>query len=282
MGNAFGADNGQRADESDRVLPATRVLAAVIVPFLVVAFVVLYPSPGDTHRWFAWTIKPTMTPMVLGSAYLGGAYFFVRVYRARLWHTVKAGFVPVALFASCLGVATVIHWDKFNHHHVAFWIWAALYFTTPFLVLAAYLRNQALDSTPGPDDLRVPPIARAVIGLTGLGALLLGAYLFVLPRRAIDLWPWMLTPLTARVVGAILMLGVSGLMIAADPRWTTAKIMLQVARIMIALFLIAAARAHDQFDTSRPMTWMLGIGLALVLVAATVLDLRMQRQTAPS
>ena len=45
----------------------------VIVPFLVVAFVVLYPWPGDTQRWFAWTIKPTMTPMILGSAYLGGA-----------------------------------------------------------------------------------------------------------------------------------------------------------------------------------------------------------------
>jgi hypothetical protein len=75
------------------------------------------------------------------------------------------------------------------------------------------------------------------------------------------------------------MLGVSGLMIAADPRWTTARIMLQVARIMIFLFLLAAARAHAQFDTSRPMTWMLGIGLSGVLVAATLLDIRMQRGT---
>ncbi|MEA3184756.1 MAG: hypothetical protein QOJ74_1233 [Ilumatobacteraceae bacterium] len=281
MGNAFRADDGQRADERDRVLPATRVLAAVIVPFLLVAFIVLYPSPGDTHRWFAWTIKPTMTPMVLASAYLGGSYFFVRVYRSTQWHTVKAGFVPVTLFASCLGIATIIHWDKFNHRHVAFWIWAALYFTTPFLVLATYVRNQALGSQPAPDDLRIPPVARAVIGLTGLAALLLGAYLFLLPRRAIDIWPWTLTPLTARVVGATLMLGVCGLMIAADPRWTTARIMLQVARIMIALFLLAAARAHDQFDTSRPLTWMLGIGLAGVLVAATVLDLRMQRRSLP-
>ncbi|HEY7628066.1 MAG TPA: hypothetical protein VH761_13410, partial [Ilumatobacteraceae bacterium] len=131
MGGAEPATGASRVDRDDRVLPATRVLAAVIVPFLVVAFVVLYPWPGDTRRWFAWTIKPTMTPMVLGSAYIGGAYFFVRAYGARQWHTVMAGFVPVTLFASCLGIATIVHWDKFNHDHVAFWIWAGLYFTTP-------------------------------------------------------------------------------------------------------------------------------------------------------
>ncbi len=278
MGNVFETQSQARADRTDRVLPATRLLAAVIVPFLVVAFVVLYPWPTDTRRWFAWTIRPTMTPMILGSAYIGGAYFFVRVYVATQWHTVKAGFVPVTMFASCLGIATIIHWDRFNHQHVAFWIWALLYFTTPFLVLAAYIRNQAVGDEPTPDELRIPHTARMLIAVTGLAAVVLGAYLFLFPSRAIDIWPWALTPLTARVTGAVLMLGVSGLMIAADPRWTTARIMLQVARIMIALFLLAVLRAHDQFDTSRPLTWMLGIGLCGVLVAATILDVRMQRE----
>jgi hypothetical protein len=83
-------------EADDRVLPLTRGIAAAIVPFLVVAFVVLYLWPGDTDRLFAWPIRPTMTAMVLGSAYLGGAYFFVCAARARSWHAVKAGFVPVA------------------------------------------------------------------------------------------------------------------------------------------------------------------------------------------
>jgi hypothetical protein len=122
-------------------------------------------------------------------------------------------------------------------------------------------------------------VARAVIGLAGLAALVLGAYLFLSPNRAIDIWPWALTPLTARVMGAVLMLGVSGLMIAADARWTTAKLMLQVARIMIGLFLIAAVRAHDQFDTTRALTWMLGFGLGFVLIAATALDVRMEMRS---
>ena len=217
--------------------------------------------------------------MVLGSAYIGGAYFFVRVVRATRWHTVKAGFVPVTVFASCLGIATIIHWDKFNHRHVAFWIWTGLYFTTPFLVLAVYLRNRTVERQPATDEVRISTPARAAFALTGVAAVSLGAYLYLLPTRAIKIWPWTLTPLTARVVGAVLMLGIAGVMIAADARWTTARIMLQVAQIMICLFFLAAIRARDQFESSRPMTWMLGIGLAAVLVAATALDLRMRSRS---
>ena len=109
-------------ERDDRVLPATRIVSAAIVPFLLVAFVVLYGFPGDTDRLFAWTIKPTLSAMVLGAVYLGGAYFFVRAARSTQWHTIKAGFLAVTTFATLMGIATVIHWDKFNHHHVAFWL----------------------------------------------------------------------------------------------------------------------------------------------------------------
>ena len=134
----------------DRVLAYTRALSAVIVPFLVGAWVILYLFPDDTKRLFAWTIRPTMTPMVLASAYLGGAYFFVRVLRERHWHAVKTGFLAVTLFATLLGVATILHWDKFNHRHVTFWIWVVLYFSTPFLVSAAGWRIAGMRRRQGP------------------------------------------------------------------------------------------------------------------------------------
>ena len=59
----------------DRVLPLTRGVSLAIIPFLVVAFVVLYPWPHDTGRLFAWEIRPTLTAMILGSVYLGGFGF---------------------------------------------------------------------------------------------------------------------------------------------------------------------------------------------------------------
>jgi hypothetical protein len=117
------------------MLPLTRGVSLAIIPFLVVAFGVLYPWPRDTGRLFAWQIKPTITPMILGSVYLGGAYFFLRAVTARQWHTVKGGFIPVGTFATLMGVATILHWDQFTHAHVAFWLWAGLYFTTPFVIL---------------------------------------------------------------------------------------------------------------------------------------------------
>src|SRR4051812_11769850 len=112
----------------DRVLPYTRGVALFIVPFLLGAWVILYLFPDRTAQLWAWPIAATMTSMVLASAYLGGAYFFVRVLRERHWHAIGTGFLAVTAFASLLGVATVLHWDKFSHRHVTFWLWAALYF----------------------------------------------------------------------------------------------------------------------------------------------------------
>ena len=65
----------------DRVFPGTRLLGAAIVPFLVVAFALLYFFPDDTRHWFAWDVQPTITPLIMGAGYIAGAYFFVRVAR---------------------------------------------------------------------------------------------------------------------------------------------------------------------------------------------------------
>ena len=78
-------------ERDDRVLRTTRVLSMVIVPFLLVAFVVLFVFADHTKRLFAWPIKPQMSAMVLGSVYLGGAYFFVRAATVTQWHRVKSG-----------------------------------------------------------------------------------------------------------------------------------------------------------------------------------------------
>ncbi len=80
---------------SDRILPETRWVSAIIVPFLVAAFAILYLFPDHTQELFAWGIQPRMSAMMLGAAYLGGAYFFVRAAADARWHWVKVGFPPV-------------------------------------------------------------------------------------------------------------------------------------------------------------------------------------------
>lgn len=255
----------------DRVLAYTRGLSLFIAPFLAVAFVILYLFPGQTHRLFAWTIQPTMTPMVLGSAYLGGFYFFVRALREPRWSALKTGFASVALFASLLGVATVIHWEKFNHPHVAFWLWAGLYFIAPFLVIGAWIANRRHAAPARDDEQRLGTTARWIVALVGLAALLTGIAMFVAPAQMIAIWPWMLTPLTCRVIGAIFCLGSAGLGVLPDPRWLTVKLMLQVEILMITLMLLAAIRARTEFLTDRPLTWLMLAGFTAVLTGSTFL-----------
>ena len=269
------------ATRDDRVLAYTRVLSMVILPFLLVAFVLLFFFPGDTKNLFAWTIRPTMTPMMLASAYLGGAYFFFRVRSEPRWNAVKSGFLSVALFASLLGVATIVHWDKFNHGHIAFWIWAGLYFTAPFLVLAAWLANRRFAAPARVDEARLSTVARWVVALIGLLALIQGIVMFLMPTQVIGSWPWALTPLTCRVIGAIFCLGSAGIAVLVDPRWTTVKLMLQVEALMVALMLIAAVRAREEFDASRPLTWLMLGGFVAVLLGSAYLwysmEIRPQR-----
>lgn len=264
----------------DRVLPVTRGLSLAIIPFLLVAFVLLYLFPGDTKRLFAWTINPTMTPMMLASAYLGGAYFFVRVLKVKRWNVVRTGFLSVCLFASLLGIATIVHWDRFNHHHVTFWLWSGLYFTTPFLVFGCWFVNRRYAAAPRDDERRLGSVAQWVIGVVGLLALAQGIVMFLRPSVIIPNWPWLLTPLTCQVLGAIFCLGSAGIAVLRDARWSSVKLMLEVEILMVALILIAAVRARAEFYPGRPLTWLLLGGFVFVLASSVVLLIRENRAKA--
>jgi hypothetical protein len=249
------------------VLPTTRALALFIAPFLLVAWVILYLFPQHTARLWAWPIPATMTSFVLASAYLGGALFFLRAAGEREWHRLAHGFPPVALFSGLLGVATVLHWSKFSHGSPAFWIWAALYFAAPFLVLAALVANRRR-AAPVDVAAPVPPAVRRV--MAGVAALALGwgLVMFAVPSVVVPLWPWALTPLTARVLAAVFCLGSAGLGALRDARWSSLRLMVEVEVAMLALMLLGAARARRELDGGRPLAWPLLVGVVAMLAAS--------------
>jgi hypothetical protein len=188
----------------DRILVATRVLAALVVPALITAFIILYLFPGETGRRFAWPIGPQMSAMMLGATYLGGAYFFVMVIVARSWNSIKLGLLPVSAFAAILGVATILHWGAFTAGHIAFFLWALLYFTLPFVIPVVWFWNRAVNAgAPKSEERLFPTWLAAIYG--ALGVVLLGAaiVLFFTPQTMIDVWPWTLSQLTSRVMAAM-------------------------------------------------------------------------------
>lgn len=270
------------SQRDDRVYPFTRGLAIIIIPFLVVAFIILYLLPERSGELFAWPIKPSMTAMMLAAAYLGGVYFFTRVALAKQWHTIKAGFPPVMLFASLLGIATFLHWDRFTHQHISFFTWTTLYVTTPFLVLGAWWFNRRTDpGTLAVDDVALPSGMRWAMGLVGALTLLISLLLFLVPQMMIDVWPWTLTPLTARVVGAMFALpGLVGLGLATDRRWSAARIILQAQGLSIAVILLAALLAWNNFNPANLVTWLFVGGLGGLLAGIVILFIFMEARRA--
>ena len=91
----------------------------------------------------------------------------------------------------------------------------------------------------------------------------------------------MLTPLTCRVVGAIFCLGSSGLAVLADSRWTALRLLLQVEALMVTLILVGAVRARAQFNTGRPLSWILLSGFVAVLLGLGYLWYTMEIRARP-
>jgi hypothetical protein len=261
----------------DRILSSTKALSAFIVPFLVVTLP-LYLFPSRTDDWFAWPVKPTMTPLIMGAGYLSGAYFFTRVVLARQWHRVHLGFLPVTAFTIFELIATLGNLDKFDRN-AAFWIWTGLYVSTPILVPLAWLSNRPRDpGTLGPGDVYVPRRLRAVLSIAGLVQSTVAAILLISPSTMIDIWPWKLTPLSAGVLGGWFALpGVVALMMAIDGRWSAIRITLESQLIGLALILLGVARAWDEFDRSSSVTYILVVGLAFLLAGLTGLAVYMNK-----
>src|SRR5438132_10241839 len=118
----------------DRILLTTRIIAVGVISILALAVLALYLFPDFTDQNFAWTILPRMMAMAIGAGYLMGAFFFVRVLTSSRWHHVAAGFLPITAFTIGMGLATILHWDRFHQGDYHAILWAVTYAITPFLV----------------------------------------------------------------------------------------------------------------------------------------------------
>jgi hypothetical protein len=261
----------------DRIFPITRIIAALVVPFLVLAWVILYFFPDMSGERFAWRIQPAMTAVYMGAGYIGGAWLFIQVILGRRWHAVAPGFLPVTTFTVAMLLATVLHWTRFDLHHLPFRLWLALYVVTPFLVPWMWWRNRVADpGVPEPGDRIVPPAARRA--LRGLGWLLaaFAAVGFLRPDLLAAIWVWRLTPLTARVLsGWFALLAAGGIVISRESRWSAWRVGLTSIGLWHALVLIGAV-AHAGDFTAGPANWYTA-SVALVLLGMAALAIRMAR-----
>jgi hypothetical protein len=95
--------------------------------------------------------------------------------------------------------------------------------------------------------------------------------MFVVPGSMIDLWPWPLTDLSCRVVGATLCLGGALAGVWVDPRWSAIRVMLRVEALMLGLMLLAAVRAHAELRAHQALSWPILLGSLGLLAGSAYL-----------
>jgi hypothetical protein len=228
------------------------------------AFVLLFVLAEETADLFSWTIQPPLTAAFLGASYLAALVLFVWTARFGDWRSAQAALVPVSVIAALLLVATIIHEDRF-HDDLFGWFWKAAYLIAPIAIAVgvfAQLRQRSPDRRA---RVPLPRAVRAVLVVQGIVMLAVGMNLFLTPESADSVWPWDLTPLTARAIGAfVLGFGASAVhaMIANDLASFEGAALAYC--VLGALQLVALAIHAGDTTGSDGDTWLYVVFLASV------------------
>lgn len=266
-----------RADAAP-LLPAMRRLLLLAAFLVFLAGLLLFVFPLRTADWFAWTVDPPMTAVFLGAAYWSSAVLEVAGARSAAWDRAKLAVWPVFVFTALTLGVTLLHLERFHlsadHPFLArfaTWAWLAIYAAVPvaMLVIGRVQTRSRLPAAASVAEARAPLPPGLRLLLAGIAAVLLltGAALLVLPAQSAALWPWPLTALTARAVGAWLVgLGWAAAYALAGGDARTVRPLGLSALVFALLQGVALLRHGDALAwTGAP-----AIGYAAVLLAVGV------------
>ncbi len=171
----------------------------------------LFVLTEQTATYFAWTVLPPLTAASLGAAYWSAVPVEFLAARQSQWAKARIAVPAVWTFTTLTLVVTLVHVDRFHFSstdpipRAAAWFWLAIYAGVPVAMLvAAYLQLRTPGGDPAPEK-PLPAWFRIALVVEGGGMAVAGLSLFVVPGTALTVWPWTLSLLTARAIGAWLL-----------------------------------------------------------------------------
>jgi hypothetical protein len=244
-----------------------------------------------TDRLFAWTIKNPETACFLGAFYATALTLALLSAREPVWARARVGVLGVFFFVVLSFVATVLHSDQFHFHSSsavaqgAADLWFAVYLVAPFGILAAVITQARSKGVDPPKSVPVPRWYRGGLIVHSAVVLGFGVGLFAVPEAASKLWPWALTPLTARAIAAWL----TGLgLVLGQAAWEGTADRIQVATgayvVLGVLQLVSLARYPHAagIDWGSPRPWLyLAFLVTVVFMGAAGWVLARRRPIAP-
>jgi hypothetical protein len=232
-----------------------------------VAGFLLFPLADETDRFFSWTIQPPLTAAFMGAAYWAAFVLIGWAARAASWDEARATLVPVTAIAVLLLVATLIHLDKFDLDSIFGWFWLIVYCAVPPVLALLVWRQLRRPADPSPPRRPIPGPLRAALVLQALVMGGIGGVMYVEPSTAGDLWPWALTPLTARALSAFLIgFALAAGYAAADNGLESFAGAAYAYATLGALELLAAAVFSGDFDGGARTVLYLAFTAAVLAV----------------
>jgi hypothetical protein len=234
---------------------------------------ILLAAHNDTARYFSWTIAVPVTAAFLGAAYLAAMVLEAVAACQRSWERARIGVPGILAFTALTLVVTLVHLDKFHLSAASAltraltWGWLVIYIVVPPVLAFLWWRQARAVPGTAPAGTPLPPPVRAALGVQGAVMLALGVALLAAPVQVARLWPWPLTALTGRAVGAWLV----GLGIIAAQSWhadrrDTVAIVFPATIVFGALQLAVLAAFAHSMHWDQASAWCYLVFLASLLV----------------
>jgi hypothetical protein len=253
-----------------------RLMLIVGFGFVTFDFIELTFLTERTDKFFSWTIGSPLTAAVFGSFYFAASLITLSAFPQRAWVRARSA-VPGTFALVCLiELATLYNFDPFRLHlhapdaitNFEFFLWIGAYTVEPIGLTIGMLLQRRMPGVDPPTLEPLPAWWRNCAWVGGIGGIAVGAFLFLLPNQAIDIWSWPLTRLTAQVLGSWFV--ASGLVMAwaahENDRWRLLVPALGFTALG-PLQLVAIARFSDEIDFGNPQIW----GHLIFLVGVTIL-----------
>ncbi len=249
--------------------PARRLLLAGTV-LVLAAGLDLFLLTGHTEDFFAWTIASPLTAAFLGAGYLAAACLDGMSARERLWAVARVPLPAVLVFTTTTLVVTLMHLDSFHMDSFFGWAWLVTYALLPPSVTAVLLYQRRMGGGEPTRRAPLPAWLRRATMVLAVAVTLLGVALVLIPSDAAGWWPWPLTVLTSRAVGAwLVIVGLTAGQAAWENDWARLRPLCITYVVLGVLQLVAVARYPDEIDWLAPAGWLyVAVLIALVVFGA--------------
>jgi hypothetical protein len=226
---------------------------------------ILYLGSSATDRFFAWTIQVPLTAAILGAAYLSSGPSEIIAARTPIWANARLAGLPVLIFSVITLGVTAVHRDLFHfglgHPATALvvaWAWLVVYVAFPIAMTVGLIGQRRAAGADPPRRHRLSRVQKLALGVPAVVLTGTGVALLLAPTSVARLWPWSLTPLTARALGAWgVGLGFGLAQAIWENDWQRLRAAIPIYPIFGGLGLLTLLRYADSVQWRRPSAWLL-------------------------